>query len=294
MVTGSVQTVNRLRTRLAVSSCRTRRQSGATLLNVAKDYGVEYPERPLMSVISDLLGISHFTTSRGSTVRTDFLRAVAGALGVPDARATTLLKDDLLAAVVEASTRERMDPTLFSPGGTVTDRALQRIIDGVLIHGSPGRAPSIQALPEVESDDGVSEEFDPLDLKDERDRRLVEIATREGRDRFRSSLMDAYGSACAITGYTAVETLQAAHIYPYRGPATNHVSNGLLLRADIHLLFDRGAIAVHETTLEVLLKPHLEVTQYAALDGEHLRCPHRLADRPSAAALRSHREWAGL
>ena len=246
-----------------------------------------------MSVISDLLGIPHFTTSRGSTVRSDFLRAVAGALGIPASRAEELLKDELLAAVVEAATREPMDPTLFSPGGTVTDRALQRIIDGLILHGTPGRLPAV--VPDDDEPEALElNDFDPAGLQDERDRRLVEAAVREGQDRFRSALMDAYGSACAITGYNAVETLQAAHIYPYRGPATNRVSNGLLLRADIHVLFDRGAIAVHETSMEVLIKPHLEVTQYASLAGEKLRRPHKLADRPSAAALRSHREWAGL
>lgn len=246
-----------------------------------------------MSVISDLLGIPHFTTSRGSTVRSDFLRAVAGALGIPASRAEGFLKDELLAAVVEAATQEPMDPTLFSPGGTVTDRALQRIIDGLILHGTRGRLPAV--VPGGDEPEAPElNDFDPAGLQDERDRRLVEAAVREGQDRFRSALMDAYGSACAITGYNAVETLQAAHIYPYRGPATNRVSNGLLLRADIHVLFDRGAIAVHETSMEVLIKPHLEVTQYASLAGEKLRRPHKLADRPSAAALRSHREWAGL
>ncbi|WP_155378796.1 hypothetical protein [Cellulomonas sp. JZ18] len=48
---------------------------------MAKEYGVEYPERALMAVLSDLLGIPHFTTSRGSTVRSDFLKAVLVALG---------------------------------------------------------------------------------------------------------------------------------------------------------------------------------------------------------------------
>lgn len=260
---------------------------------VAKEYGVEYPERPLMSVISDLLGIPHFTTSRGSTVRSDFLRAVAEAIGIPPARSEGLLKDELLAAVVEAATGEPMDPSLYSPGGTVTDRALQRIIDGLILRRAPGRLPAV-APPEDDAVIPELEEFDPADLHDERDRRLVEAAVREGQDRFRSALMRAYGSACAITGYTAVETLQAAHIYPYQGPATNRVSNGLLLRADVHLLFDRGAIAVHETSMEVLIKPHLEVTQYVSLAGKKLRRPQRLCDRPSTAALRSHREWAGL
>ncbi|UER54607.1 hypothetical protein HJG43_08725 [Kineosporiaceae bacterium SCSIO 59966] len=260
---------------------------------MAKEYGVEYPERPLMSVISDLLGIPHFTTSRGSTVRSDFLRAVAETLGIPAARSEALRKDELLAAVVEAATREPMDPTLYSPGGTVTDRALQRIIDGLILHGTPGRLPAI-VPPEDEPVIPELDDFDPGGLQDERDRRLVETAVREGQDRFRSALMAAYGSACAITEYTAVETLQAAHIFPYRGPATNSVSNGLLLRADVHLLFDRGAIAVHEASMEVLIKPHLEVTQYVSLAGKKLRRPQRLRDRPSTAALRSHREWAGL
>lgn len=264
---------------------------------MVKDYGVEYPERPLMSVISDLLGIAHFTTSRGSTVRKDFLRAVASGLDVPDAAVVGLGKDQLLAVVVEAATRRPMDSALFSAGGTVTNEVLQRVIDGILTNGVPGKAAPAPVPEEPEGDrapEDVGPDFDLAGLSDERDRRLVEMARREGRDRFRSALMEAYGAACAVTGYDAVETLQAAHIYPYRGPATNRVSNGLLLRADIHLLFDRGAIAVHETSFEVLLKPHLEVTQYVELRGKRLRRPRRSVDQPSTAALRSHREWAGF
>ncbi len=263
---------------------------------MAKDYGVEYPERPLMSVISDLLGIPHFTTSRGSTVRSDFLRAVAFGLGVPESSLPGARKEGLLSAVVEAATRQPMDPVLLSPGGTVTNDALQTIIDGLLLNGVPGREAPVPAPRAIDEADQVADEpsFDPAGLSDERDRRLVELATREGRDRFRSALMDAYGAACAVTGYNAVEALQAAHIYPYRGPATNRVSNGLLLRADIHQLFDRGAIAVHETSLQILVKPHLEVTQYVDLRGKRLRRPRREVDQPSTSALRSHREWAGL
>lgn len=264
---------------------------------MTKDYGVEYPERPLMSVVSDLLGIAHFTTSRGSTVRKDFLRAVASGLDIPDTRVIGLGKDELLAVVVEAATRRPMDPALFSAGGTVTNEVLQRVIDGILTHGVPGRtapAPAPEVLEGDRAREVVEPDFDLAGLSDERDKRLVETARREGRDRFRSALMEAYGAACAVTGYNAVEALQAAHIFPYRGPATNRVSNGLLLRADVHVLFDRGAIAVHETSFEVLLKPHLEVTRYVELRGKRLRSPHRSIDQPSTAALRSHREWAGL
>lgn len=263
-----------------------------------RTYGEEYPERSLMGVLSDLAGIKHFTTARGSTVRRDFLEALARALGLPPATVSAMpTKDDVLALVVEQATRAPMDPDWFSPGGTVTNEVLQVIIDGIAANGVPGRYfPDSVPVSGVWDSGYGEQEFDPADLADERDRRLVEIAAREGQDRFRSALLEAYDGKCAITGYDAPETLEAAHIYPYRGPATNRVSNGLLLRADIHTLFDRGALAVHETSHEVMVKPHLLVTSYAWLseDACRFRQPRHRSDRPSTAALRSHRLWSGM
>ncbi len=247
-----------------------------------------------MGVISDLLGIRHFTTSRGSTVRRDFLVAVGTGLGIPEQTLAALpSKDDVLTAVIEAATQDPMDPSLLSPGTTVTNEALQTIIDGITRNGAAGRPD----VPEVETQRVSSElalGFDLDGIRDERDRRLMEIAVREGQDHFRTALLDAYGSKCAITGFDAVETLEAAHVYPYMGPATNQVTNGLLLRSDVHRLYDRGAISVHETNFDVLVKPHLLVTEYAFLAKRRLRLPLRKDQRPSTAALRSHREWAGL
>ncbi|WP_430594342.1 HNH endonuclease [Isoptericola sp. QY 916] len=264
---------------------------------MARQYGREFPERPLMAAISDLLGIPHFTTARGSTVRRDFLRAVSVALGIPEATVDGLsTKDDVIVVMVEAATHSPMDPGLLSVGGTVTNSALQAVVDGITVNGVSGRdLPLADTTPPLYDLLGAIE-FDPSDLKDERDRRLMREAVREGQDRFRTALVEAYGGRCAITGFDATETLEAAHVYPYRGPATNKVSNGLLLRADIHKLFDRGAVAVHETTFEVLVKPHLMVTSYADLGGGRcfLRLPHKKVHHPSTAALRSHREWAGL
>lgn len=247
-----------------------------------------------MGVLSDLLGIPHFTTSRGSTVRRDFLEAVGVALGMPLETVRALpLKDDVLVSVVEAATHEAMDPALLSVGGTVTNEALQTIIEGVTRNGVRGRPR--MPLVEIQLLDEASRlEFSMDDLRDERDRRLVEMAVREGQDHFRSALMEAYGSRCAITSYHAQETLDAAHIYPYTGPATNHVTNGLLLRNDIHRLYDRGAIAVHESSRNVLVKPHLMVTEYGDLAQRRLRLPREPEHHPSTAALRSHREWAGF
>lgn len=56
-----------------------------------------------------------------------------------------------------------------------------------------------------------------------------------------------------MSGSTVVETLEAAHIVPYQGPGTNHSLNGLLLRADLHTLFDLGLLAIAAETLTILV-----------------------------------------
>lgn len=72
---------------------------------------------------------------------------------------------------------------------------------------------------------------------------------RRGQPRFRRLLLDAYLGRCAITGTAIPALLEAAHISRYRGDHTDRVDNGLLLRADIHTLFD-----LH--LLTVLSEPH--------------------------------------
>lgn len=254
------------------------------VVGVTRRFGDEFPERELMSVLSDLLGIAHFTTARGSTVRKDFLDAVALALGVqPDG----LRKDEVLAACVQAASRRPMPAALYSPGGTVTNQALQAVVDGVIEHGHPGAA---QVAPPPSEP-----AFDPGLVVDERDRRLMELAVRQGQDRFRAQVVEAYDARCAVTGFDAVEALEAAHITPYKGPATSLVANGILLRADIHALWDRGSLAVHETAHTVLVKPHLLATCYQDLaDSPVDHLPRRVNDRPAVVALRDHRQWCGL
>ncbi|WOJ89750.1 HNH endonuclease signature motif containing protein [Methylocapsa polymorpha] len=86
--------------------------------------------------------------------------------------------------------------------------------------------------------------FSPLNLEDGRKRIEQMVTLRQGQPAFRYALMNAYERRCAITGCTIEEVLEAAHISPYLGDHTNDVTNGLLLRADIHTLFDRGLIKV--------------------------------------------------
>src|SRR5438309_1748593 len=83
-------------------------------------------------------------------------------------------------------------------------------------------------------------------------RRYIEtpMVVREGQGTFRVRILDAYGRRCAVTGESSEPVLGAAHIQLYLGPASNHVQNGIALRADIHRLFD-GGYGDHHTGLSV-------------------------------------------
>ena len=67
---------------------------------------------------------------------------------------------------------------------------------------------------------------------------------RLGQGSFRMLVADAYNRRCAISGEKTLPVLQAAHIRPYSEDGPHQVTNGLLLRSDIHTLFDAGYITV--------------------------------------------------
>jgi hypothetical protein len=66
------------------------------------------------------------------------------------------------------------------------------------------------------------------------------------------------------------------------------VQNGLLLRSDLHTLFDLGLIAVSPSTLEVWVSPLLDGTEYVRFSGTPLRMPRLTSHAPSSAALADH------
>jgi hypothetical protein len=135
-----------------------------------------------------------------------------------------------------------------------------------------------------------SQTYSPTEVEDSRERILREITIRQGQGAFRSGLLTAYEGRCAITGSAVKQVLEAAHITPYLGPETNHISNGLLLRSDLHTLWDRGLIYLCDD-LRLQLKPSLETSEYFDLAGEQVRA--RAGDAPglSMDAIRAHREW---
>jgi putative restriction endonuclease len=87
-------------------------------------------------------------------------------------------------------------------------------------------------------------DFDPRDDKDARDRMAALIVRRQGKPEFRKKLLRAYENRCAISRCDSPHALEAAHIRPYMGRHTNHIKNGIVLRCDLHTLFDLGKISI--------------------------------------------------
>ena len=121
------------------------------------------------------------------------------------------------------------------------------------------------------------------------------IKPRLGQGAFRILVTEAYHRRCAITGEKTLPVLEAAHIKPYAQEGTHEPNNGLLLRKDLHALFDRGYITVTEDC-------HIEVSkrikedygngkEYYILHGKELMVlPDNLQERPSTQFLRWHNE----
>ncbi|PFG42429.1 putative restriction endonuclease [Isoptericola jiangsuensis] len=124
-------------------------------------------------------------------------------------------------------------------------------------------------------------------------RREQLVTARQGQALFRATLLTAYAGRCAVTGSDVPATLQAAHIDRYDGASTNILENGLLLRADIHNLFDSGLLWIDEDS-RVVLHPDIRKSEYRKLHGQRLRLPDDPAERPSPRRLARHRvEAAG-
>lgn len=94
---------------------------------------------------------------------------------------------------------------------------------------------------------------------------------RRNQSRFRLNLMELYDSACAVSGECVEEVLEAAHIVGHSETGLNHTGNGLLLRSDLHRLFDRNLIAVDPKSLNIVVSPLLAESGYQSYSGKKLR-----------------------
>jgi putative restriction endonuclease len=118
---------------------------------------------------------------------------------------------------------------------------------------------------------------------------------RLGQGAFRVLVTDAYERRCAVTGEKTLPVLEAAHIKPYALLGPHRVSNGILLRSDLHKLFDLGYVTV-TPELRIEVSPRLKTEwqngrEYYAHHGQSLRVrPADPASLPSRDFLSWHNE----
>ena len=119
--------------------------------------------------------------------------------------------------------------------------------------------------------------------------------SRLGQGAFRVLVTESYQKRCAVTGEKTLPVLEAAHIKPFAEDGPHQVSNGILLRSDLHKLFDLGYVTVTpELKLEVSSRLREEWhngREYYAYHGKELAFrPQAAADLPARAFLEWHNE----
>ena len=120
------------------------------------------------------------------------------------------------------------------------------------------------------------------------------VKHRVGQGIFRTVVTEVYGRQCAVTREKALPALDAAHIRPFSETPQNYVNNGMLLRSDVHRLFDAGYVTVTpDYHFEVSDHIHTDFDDgenYYKLQGTDLWVPDRPEHRPARRYLEWHNE----
>jgi putative restriction endonuclease len=117
---------------------------------------------------------------------------------------------------------------------------------------------------------------------------------RLAQQAFKAVVLNAYHGHCAITGTKIRPVLQAAHIRPVTVGGENRIDNGLLLRSDVHTMFDDGYLAV-DPSYRLRVSPRLRGEfgngeQFYARAGQVIALPERKTDRPHREFLEWHND----
>jgi putative restriction endonuclease len=121
------------------------------------------------------------------------------------------------------------------------------------------------------------------------------VEARQGQGAFRARVLDAYSRRCAVTGERTEPALEASHIRPYKESGPNRLNNGLLLRADLHQIFDAGYLTVttdYKIEVSMRIKEEFENgKEYYRFHGQALMSlPLTKNERPSADYIGWHNQ----
>src|SRR5262249_51462388 len=124
--------------------------------------------------------------------------------------------------------------------------------------------------------------------------RPVLVEPRLGQGAFRVAITELYGRKCALTEGKVLPALDAAHIRPYGEGGEHTKPNGILLRKDIHSVFDAGYATIDQSYRFVVSERIREVfnngEEYRRLHGKRIWLPPNLTEQPDRGALRWHNE----
>lgn len=173
-----------------------------------------------------------------------------------------------------------MPKTVFTPAHLKDVRCLIRYyLKFILSRG-------IVVEQEIADSEGA---FAPSSAAEARSRVLRSIALRRGQRQFRNNLLTAYGGRCCVTRTNAEDVLEAAHIQPYAAAGANSIKNGLLLRSDIHILFDLRLLSINPRFRTVFCdKVIRSISAYAKLHGQRVTFPKRPEMAPDFHVLKLH------
>lgn len=128
----------------------------------------------------------------------------------------------------------------------------------------------------------------PLDVVDNARRVIAEghkirtARVRNGQAAFRARLLEQFGEVCAFLGRTPAAALEAAHLYSYAGTGKHYTHGGLLLRRDVHRLFDLGQIAIEPESQTLDIAPGIRTyPDYGKLHGQRVAVP----------LTKAHQKW---
>ncbi|HSS19037.1 MAG TPA: HNH endonuclease [Pyrinomonadaceae bacterium] len=119
------------------------------------------------------------------------------------------------------------------------------------------------------------------------------VTPRLGQGSFRTLITDAYQRRCTMTGERTLPALEAAHIHRYSRGGDHSLSNGLLLRSDLHKLFDLGYLTIEPNTLKIKVSRKIREEfengrDYYRLENQELRQPINPLAFPSIENLQHH------
>lgn len=101
------------------------------------------------------------------------------------------------------------------------------------------------------------------------------IKQRRGQKAFRDSLI-AQTAKCVVSGCEIVDILEAAHITAYKNDTHNHVSNGLLLRCDMHTLYDLELFAIDPDSFIIYFASQIQDKEYTRYHGKKLQVTYKI------------------